>query len=257
MLSPYYVGAVHTLSATGGYGSYVYSQVSGGDAWTVNATTGAVSLVRAAGTKRGRQDVVFAVRDELDTTARFVLKAQFLEGRESDSRLYVVGGAGATALNDVWYSADGGGWDLATATAAFAGRYGHGVVSYRENLWLAGGYDGSKYFRDVWRSADGGGWALVTATAAFAGRHSHQMVLHDGNFWLVGGRGDDDRRFNDVWRSANGSDWVSVAISGPAFSGRSGHGLVSHGGSLWVVGAMTGRNWGMCGGRRMGRVGFW
>ena len=49
VLSPYYVGAVHTLSVVGGDGNYSYSKVAGGDVWTVDATMGAVSLVWGLG----------------------------------------------------------------------------------------------------------------------------------------------------------------------------------------------------------------
>ena len=171
VLSPYYAGAVLTLSATRGDGNYSYSQVSGGDVWTVNATTGAVSLVQALGAGISRV-AVFGARDGTGAMAQFTLSVQFLAAGADASGFYVVGGDGETALNDVWYSADGASWRLLTATAPFAAREGHQAVSYNGSLWVVGGLlenSTLNYFNDVWRSADGANWDLVKATAGFFG----------------------------------------------------------------------------------------
>ena len=42
--------------------------------------------------------------------------------------------------NDVWRSADGARWAVATLRAGFAGRFGHQVVAYDGSLWVVGGY---------------------------------------------------------------------------------------------------------------------
>ena len=123
------------------------------------------------------------------TTAQFTLKARFLTAGGA-SGLYVVGGDGETALNDVWYSGNGEDWTLVTATAAFAAREGHQAFSYNGSLWVVGGFLESttfNYFNDVWRSADGENWTEVTATAGFSGRELHQVVSYGGSLWMMGG----------------------------------------------------------------------
>ena len=46
------------------------------------------------------------------------------------------------AENDVWRSADGQGWELVTASAAFAARVFHQAVSYGGSLWVISGREG-------------------------------------------------------------------------------------------------------------------
>ena len=123
VLSPYYVGAVLTLSATRGDGNYSYSQVSGGDVWTVNATTGGgvVGAGFGGGDQPGRG--VWGEGWDRRDGAVYAECAVLAAGADA-SGFYVVGGDGETALNDVWYSADGASWRLLTATAPFAARGG-------------------------------------------------------------------------------------------------------------------------------------
>ena len=83
---------------------------------------------------------------------------------------------GGESRNDVWRSADGVRWELATGAAAFSGRSSHQVVSYHGSLWVVGGYDGG-YRNDVWRSADGVSWVAVTVFGGVFSSPGYQQVV--------------------------------------------------------------------------------
>ena len=115
-------------------------------------------------------------------------------------------------------------------------------VAVVEAMYLIGGL-----YSDTPNSRSNGVWRSTNgadwtriASAPFSGRGSYQAVSHDGSLWVIGGVDDGGNVRNDVWRSADGVNWVSVAVSGRWFSRRYGHQAVSHGGSLWVIGGDEG-----------------
>ena len=98
--------------------------------------------------------------------------------------LWMVGGDGGRGGDeggglgsDVWVSADGESWSVATADAGFVGRENHRLAVFGGSLWVIGGYDGTRHRDDVWASADGENWFEVTAAAAFAGRSNHEVAV--------------------------------------------------------------------------------
>ena len=240
VFSPGYVGAVHSLVASGGLGSYSYERVAGPAAVSVDARTGIVSVVSAlpAGS---RETAVFEVRDEIGGSARSTLSLSITDssGDYAMEMMFLVGGRDSDVLRNsesdvVWYSVDGADWVVAPVSRPLGPLSGHQVVSYRGSLWLVGGNDDQRYKNDVWRSGDGVNWELATVSAGFSGRHFHQVVSHGGSLWLVGG----DYK-NDVWRSGDGVVWTEVT-GAAGFSGRSNHQVVSYGGSMWLVGGWDG-----------------
>ena len=235
VFSPGYTGAVHSLAATGGLGSYSYERLSGTSALTVDARTGIVSLVSAlpAGS---REVAVFEVRDEIGGSVRSTLSLWIDYAVEM---MFLVGGSSVARGSDVvWYSVDGANWVEAPASRPLGRLEGHQVVSHGGSLWLVGGWDGQRRKNDVWRSGDGVSWDLATVSAAFFGRSDHQAVSYGGSLWLVGGW-DGSQNRNDVWRSGDGVSWDLATVSA-GFSGRKGHQLVSYGGSMWLVGGWDG-----------------
>ena len=241
MVSPYYVGAVVTMTGLRGYGDYSYSLAEGGGRWTVGTETGVVSLVQPLGTVASGRGV-FVVTDDAGQQARFVLNMQVAtrEAYGSRERLYLVGGTakdGQLTYGDVWRSADGKDWERVRLTTYYGQRWGHRMVSHEGNLWVVAGFRSSPS-NDVWRSTDAVNWHLVPASSSkFSSRYGHQMVFHKGSLWLVGGLGRGSQR--DVWRSANGADWELVTAAA-AFAAREFHQVVSHGGSLWLSGGSAG-----------------
>jgi hypothetical protein len=65
----------------------------------------------------------------------------------------------ATRFNDVWSSADGVNWSLATSAAQFDRRAYTTMVNHNNELWLIGGINFDR-FNDVWRSTEGVNWRV-------------------------------------------------------------------------------------------------
>ena len=53
-------------------------------------------------------------------------------------------------FNSVWSSADGNNWTLETEHAGFSPRYGMGVVTFQNKIWVLGGVGGFNNPDDVW-----------------------------------------------------------------------------------------------------------
>lgn len=81
----------------------------------------------------------------------------------SPATLWVSGGSNSlnVPLSDVWANT-GSGWTQQSTGAAFGGRFGHGMVSFGNKLWVIGGFN-SGFLQDVWNSGDGVNWTPVTA----------------------------------------------------------------------------------------------
>ena len=53
-------------------------------------------------------------------------------------------------FNSVWSSADGNNWKLETEHAGFSPRYGMGVVTFQNKIWVLGGVGAFNNAVDVW-----------------------------------------------------------------------------------------------------------
>ncbi|MFG1496443.1 hypothetical protein ABMA57_07400 [Saccharospirillum sp. HFRX-1] len=169
-------------------------------------------------------------------------------------RLWLVGGFGRGASNEVWSSADGIHWEqvkTAQDKPLFVPRSAHQLVVFDAKgdeegplLWLIGGRDrSSTSLNDVWSSPDGISWTQqdlsCEPTDCFAGRYGHQVVVFEAKgddentnqgeqLWLIGGyTKHPTNSVNDVWTSTNGKDWKRVkAEDHTAFEARYGHQVV-------------------------------
>ena len=194
-LSPDYVGALHTMTAGGGFGEKVYSRVSGTPAVEVSED-GVVSKV--VDLTAGRYEAVFAVTDDIGM-ARFSLNLRVLEPTAEDvsGAMYLVGGNldngydNMTTRADVWRSTDGEVWTEVAADAGFPTRQNHQLVLHRGSLWVIGGENEENFstnLGDVWVSGDGTDWQEVTlAGDSFGRRYNHQAVSYGGSLWVMGG----------------------------------------------------------------------
>ncbi|MEK7610357.1 MAG: hypothetical protein AAB468_01245 [Patescibacteria group bacterium] len=74
-------------------------------------------------------------------------------------KLWLVGGWQTapdypTTGNDVWFTADGVNWQKTSDQPVWAGREDHGVIVWRDQVWLLGGMDRDWTWRgDVWRTS--------------------------------------------------------------------------------------------------------
>ena len=136
--------------------------------------------------------------------------------------------------NDVWSSADGKSWSLATDNAAWSKRADSELVSHNGKIYVLGGYDFSNPINDVWSSENGINWTLETANAGWL-PDVYQAATHNGRIYAL------INYENDVWSSADGKSW-SLETDNAAWSERADSELVSHNGKIYVLGGYEGGN---------------
>ncbi len=140
--------------------------------------------------------------------------------------------------NDVWSSADGATWELATANAPWAGRAFHGALAFRDKLWVFGGGNylpGYLGYNDVWSSPDGVNWTQVTDHAPWAPRIWFSAVVYRNHMWVLGGWSNQpSRNWNDVWFSADGVTWKQLRTK-TIWSERHEHSVYVLADKLWLV----------------------
>ncbi|MDA0748796.1 MAG: hypothetical protein O2954_19945 [bacterium] len=136
-------------------------------------------------------------------------------------------------------------WVCITEKAAFAGRDGAGALTFRDKMWLLGGWNPKDKVNfpdvcnsEVWSSSDGETWVEVNERAPWEGRHTAGYAVHDDKMWIVGGDGNQGRYQNDVWFSEDGVQWQPVSDSVP-WGPRALHHTVAFDGKIWVMGGQT------------------
>ena len=158
-------------------------------------------------------------------------------------------------LNDVWKSKDGGvTWNKVNTGTRGAGtlfpiRNGHESLAVGSDIYVIGGYNGTRALNDVWKSQDGGAtWRIVippagtaiTTTNRFSARQGHSLVAVSSDMYVIGGF-DRTNFLNDVWKSTNGGvTWAQVAAGTTAtasgrFPIRSTHGSAVIGSDIFVM----------------------
>lgn len=161
-----------------------------------------------------------------------------------DGRMWVMGGqklyetsGEAVAYNDVYSSADGRTWTLATQHAPWSARgLILGSAVFRGRMWVIGGgtYDVRSYNNDVWSSADGIHWELATANGPWSPRQYHSVVVFDNKLWVLAGSSEaKPSGLGDAWYSADGTTWTQLET--PHWSERHATSVMAHRQGLWVV----------------------
>ncbi len=174
-----------------------------------------------------------------------------------NNRMWIMGGwaggrlPGASASNQVWYSANGADWTLATAKAPWCARLGAAGVVFQGKMWILGGieryFDGDKLLADVWSSDDGVHWTKVADRAPWAARAYHGAVAFRDRIWLFGGGNylPTYSAFNDVWSSPDGREWTKVTDRA-AWSARIWFSSLVYKDRMWVLGGWSNKpskNW--------------
>lgn len=128
-----------------------------------------------------------------------------------NDRLYVFGGGNYVpeyqAFNDVWSSADGVEWRQETASAPWHQRLWFSAVTYRDHMWVLGGWSNhpSINHNDVWYSKDGRTWNELKTKTIWKERHEHSVFVFQDRLWLAGGHA--QPLSNQVWSLKLPSDW--------------------------------------------------
>lgn len=146
-------------------------------------------------------------------------------------------------------------WQQVTLTAPWGGRDGAGILSFRDQLFLLGGWNPGdrKQFpmictNDVWSSRDGKQWQLVKENtfkdsgfnpkSDWEGRHTAGYAVFQNKMWIVGGDCNQHHYQNDVWQSEDGAHWQLVTDNVP-WAPRALHYTLVHNDQLWVIGGQT------------------
>jgi len=169
--------------------------------------------------------------------------------------MWVIGGYGSGAGNDVWNSTDGITWNqvLANGPASptrFPGRWGHSTVVHNNLLWVIGGGTGpasgpTGAYTDVWNSPDGVTWTKVFDDPMdwpqyddrFGAIYYHQTVANNGRIWLTcGWKFTMSLPIAQIGSTADGVDWTYyVNPIEPRFY----HLSLPFQGSVWIMGGMS------------------
>jgi N-acetylneuraminic acid mutarotase len=143
-------------------------------------------------------------------------------------------------------------WQEVTTTIPWGPRDSHGVLVFKDKLWLMGGLNGNGFVEkpgvvrynqaphlsDIWWSEDGINWNLVTDKALWGKRRSIQAVVFKNKIWLIPGWGPWTGTKNEVWNSQDGIHW-NLINSNPNFPPREGHQLVVFQDKLWLIGGVN------------------
>lgn len=161
-------------------------------------------------------------------------------------RMWIVGGTEnyyfgdeKSLRNDVWSSADGKEWQLATANAGWSPRAYHQVVAHDGKLWALGGGNYVPEYHaknDVWSSPDGVNWTQVTDAAPWHPRLWFSAVTYRDSIWVLGGWSNNPaRNWGDVWHSRDGKNWTQLK-SDVIWKARHEHSAFVFQDKLWVAG---------------------
>lgn len=118
-------------------------------------------------------------------------------------RLWVLGGGNYVpeyhAKNDVWSSTDGVHWEQATEHAPWSPRLWFSAVTYRDRMWVLGGWSNnpSQNWGDVWYSKDGASWQQLTTEHSWKARHEHSTYVFQDQIYVAGGHA--QPLSNEVW----------------------------------------------------------
>jgi N-acetylneuraminic acid mutarotase len=166
-----------------------------------------------------------------------------------DGKLWVTGGeydAGGMAdyYDDVWWSANGLAWNLATGSADFWARGFHRLVAFNNQLWILGGQTLDEFGQetllgDAWSSGDGQHWTERSTVAGFFPRKHLCAAGWNGKLLVWSGFGYNTQGtlglLHDAWQSTDGTLWSRVYEQG-VYSPRYGAAATVHEGKLWMVG---------------------
>lgn len=93
--------------------------------------------------------------------------------------------------------------------APWQARDGAGLLVFKGELYLLGGWLLGPTTSEVWKTKDLRNWELVTV-APWPGRHGAAWLVHDDRIFVIGGD-----LFDDVWSSPDGLNWTQEAASAP------------------------------------------
>lgn len=141
--------------------------------------------------------------------------------------------------NDVWSSADGKTWELATASAGWSPRAYHQAAVLNDRIYIFGGGNYVPEYHaknDVWSSADGIHWREETSAAGWSPRLWFSSAVYRDRLWVLGGWSNNpSRNWGDVWSTRDGKTWTQLKSS-VSWKERHEHSVFVFQDKLWLAG---------------------
>lgn len=142
--------------------------------------------------------------------------------------------------NDVWHSADGKTWELATADAGWPPRAYHQAAVLNGKMYVFGGGNYVPEYRamnDVWSSEDGVHWTKE-GNAPWHERLWFSSVVYRDRIWVMGGWSNHPyKNWPDVWYSRDGKEWKQY-ITGTTWPERHEQSAFVFHDKIWIAGGM-------------------
>jgi len=165
---------------------------------------------------------------------------------EFKGRMWILGGTGnyyfgdsRSLRNDVWSSADGKTWTLATDNAGWAPRAYHQAAVLGNRMFVFGGGNyvpEYKAFNDVWSSTDGIHWEQVSDKAPWHPRLWFSTAVYRNRMWVLGGWSSrPSKNWGDAWYSRDGKTWTEYRTA-TTWKERHEHSAYVFDDRLWIVG---------------------
>lgn len=137
---------------------------------------------------------------------------------------------------------DGKTWETVAEESNLPERIFYGAVVFKDKIWLAGGFDGKRYYNDVWNSADGVNWTRVAEKTDWSPRNTGLIIFKNKMLLLGGGAIDGDKEINsnsnnEFWASEDGVNWTLTEVIPKRKRGGT---PVVFDGKLWFIGANRG-----------------
>lgn len=134
--------------------------------------------------------------------------------------------AQASAKGNIWES-----WEK-VAELPFPMRDGVGVVNFKNELWLLGGWKYGPLSSEIYKSSDAVHWERV-GSAPWPGRHGAGTVVFKNKIWVLSGDG-----HPDVWSSEDGVNWIQEVEKAP-WGKRYAPYVVVYEDKIWLMGGVS------------------
>lgn len=166
---------------------------------------------------------------------------------EFKGRVWLLGGTEnyyfgdmSSLKNDVWHSADGKTWELATADAGWPPRAYHQAAVLNGKMYVFGGGNYVPEYEaknDVWSSDDGVHWTKE-GNAPWHERLWFSSVVYRDRIWVMGGWSNHPyKNWPDVWYSRDGKEWKQY-ITGTTWRERHEQSAFVFQDKIWIAGGM-------------------
>jgi hypothetical protein len=130
-------------------------------------------------------------------------------------------------------------WQQIQASADWAARTGHQVLSHNNVMYLCGGVNGTDYYNDVWSSTNGVSWTRLTEHAEWNARAFFGFTYYNNKFWIIAGS-DATTYYKDVWSSDDCINWTHISDFSPYITGRHECTLTTWNNAIWLIGGFDG-----------------